>query len=138
MNGKPRKKIVQRNLLSILQAHIGRANAVGEKALTRLLRWSKSRLSKEVRDYRMVGVAICGDDKSGYFMGATAEELQDVLSGLRNQALNLIGMEAHLRGLSRAEVLAMLAHDLADREGFPIGIVRPAALGDRRSVMIYN
>lgn len=120
------------HLLWILEKHVGRAMAVRANKIAKQLRCSRLRLEEEVAAWRTLGIAICGDRRTGYFMAETVDELREVCVHLRRQAINAIRLEAKLRLVPCVDVLEFIAQDLEMSGGYRIGIVRSAAMARAR------
>ena len=96
----------------ILERHIGRENGVTAAWLAGALGLplsSGTRLVRElVTELRMGGIAICGHPASGYFVAATAQELEETCQFLRSRAMHSLVLEAKLRGLPLADLVGQL------------------------------
>lgn len=125
---KTRKQAVKPGLLSILNSHVGRANAVRASELAKTLRWSLLNVAREVWGFKMIGLAICGDLKSGYYIAESADDLLEICSDMRSRALHALRMEARLRGVPCVDVLSGIAADLEKSEGHRIGVIKPASM----------
>lgn len=63
---------------------------------------------KLVTDLRMEGHPICAHPATGYFMAATAEELDETCNFLRSRAMSSLKAESRLRSISMGELLGQL------------------------------
>ena len=124
----------QHTLIAYLSNHCGRANAASAPKIAKVLRCSRRTLTSEVRVWRSLGFAVCGDWEKGFFMAETVEELREFCTTLRAQALTALRTEAKLRGVPCVDVLAYIAADLEKSEGHRIGIVKPASMCRREAM----
>jgi biotin operon repressor len=88
--------------------HIGGARGASAKALAALLGCPERHVRKLVTELRDEGVALCGTPRGGYFIAATAEELDQTCAFLRGRALHSLQLESRLRKLPLAELLGQL------------------------------
>lgn len=88
-------------LLNALSRHQGRGSGIAADDLARQLDVPPRRLRKLISEAREDGQAICGTPNDGYFMPATAEELQQSCDFLEARAMH------SLRKLSRMKKVAL-------------------------------
>lgn len=100
------------DLQVLLERHIGRAAGVtaariaGELGLPLA---SGPRLVRElVTELRSDGIAVCGHPATGYFIAATAAELEETCQFLRSRAMHSLVLESKLRGLPLADLVGQL------------------------------
>lgn len=99
-------------LMNALSAHCGGANGIDAVRLAGELGVSPRRLRKLISEARNDGMAVCGLPSTGYFVPATADELDRACAFLRGRAMHT------LRALRRMRVLrATLAGQLMLRQG---------------------
>ena len=119
---------MKRGLLKILGKRVGRAKATSVMRIAKALGCWQSEVDTLMLMLRLDGIAVCGSQASGYFMAASAEELQGELRVQRNNALMALTLEARLRHIPCVDVLAGLAANLEEREGYRIGVIKPASM----------
>lgn len=87
-------------LLNLLAWHKGQANGIHMDHLESLTLQPARRLRKLISDLRLEGVAICGKPETGYFMAATAEELDEFcIKYLEQRALHSLKLSSRLRNI---------------------------------------
>lgn len=92
----------------LLQAHIGRDRGITAEAIALHLGCVKRTVRKLVTELREDGRAVCGHPETGYFIAATAEELQETLHFLRTRALHSLVLEAKMRRMPLQDLLGQL------------------------------
>ncbi len=95
-------------VLAALTAHVGRAQGITAANLARVVDTSERRLRTCISQLREDGVAVCGHPKSGYFIAATAEELEESCQFLRSRALHSLALEARLRKITLPDLIGQL------------------------------
>ena len=95
-------------ILAEMQRHIGAASGISAEALSHLLDVPERRVRHLVSDLRTEGYAICAHPSSGYFIAATAEELEDCCAFLRSRALHSLMLESKLRNMPLVDLLGQL------------------------------
>lgn len=109
MNG-----ITATTVLQALMRHVGRARGVAADQLAYevLLQQPHGaelrRLRKCISTLRENGVAVCGRPETGYFIAATAEELEESCQFLRSRALHSLALEAKLRKIPLPDLIGQL------------------------------
>lgn len=87
-------------LLNVLASHRGQSNGIHMDRLAAQTSHPARYLRKLISDLRMEGVAICGKPETGYFMAATAEELdQFCIQYLEQRALHSLKVSSRLRNI---------------------------------------
>ena len=61
-----------------------------------------------VTELREDGIAVCGHPRTGYYIAATAEELEQTCQFLRSRALHSLHLESKLRHVPLPELLGQL------------------------------
>jgi biotin operon repressor len=84
-------------LITVLSRHIGKGNGIGVKQLALQLDTKERHVRTLVSELRDEGHAICGTPKSGYYIAATPEELEETCTFLHNRALHSLALEAKLK-----------------------------------------
>lgn len=95
-------------MLAALQAHIGKHNGVTAEALARQLGCTLRQVRKLITGLRMDGVAICGHPASGYYVAATAEELETTCGFLHARAMSSLLLSSRMRKIPMADLLGQL------------------------------
>jgi biotin operon repressor len=95
-------------LASALARHQGRASGITGAKLARELGVSMRQLRLHISTARERGVAVCGHPGSGYYLAATAGELQECCAFLRSRALHSLRLEALLRKVPLPHLLGQL------------------------------
>jgi len=96
------------DVLRALRNHVGKENGITAEALVREICGFKlepsthmRRLRECITELRMDGVNICGHPSTGYYLAATAEELNDTCKFLYRRAMS------SLRQISRMKKVAL-------------------------------
>ena len=101
----------ERQVWNVLRAHLGRSAAItgGDLAMATGLPWRECRriMKTLVEVYRKRIGGVPGSPP-GYFLIESREELDDVCSRYRGQALSLLRREAILRRMSMEELFGQL------------------------------
>lgn len=96
------------DVLACLQRHIGHERGITAEALARELDAPARQIRHLVTELRLDGVAVCGHPKTGYFIAATPEELEETLKFLRSRALHSLVLESRLRRMPLLELLGQM------------------------------
>jgi len=109
------KPINRDTVLAALQRHIGRDNGATAAELVReiaddlLCDAAGERLLRScVSELRNEGIAICAHPTYGYFVAATAEELDMCCQFLRSRAMHSLVLESRLRRIPLPDLLGQL------------------------------
>jgi len=95
-------------LLSLLTRHIGKGNGIGVKALATQLDTTERHVRTLTSELREDGHAVCGTPVDGYYIAATAEELQNTCEFLRSRAMHSLTLESRLRRIPLTDLLGQL------------------------------
>lgn len=95
-------------VLSVLSRHIGRGNGISVKQLEQQTDLPARTIRTHISDLRDDGAAICGTPADGYYIAATAEELQATCEFLRSRAMHSLGLESKLRRIPLPDLLGQL------------------------------
>lgn len=95
-------------LLSRLQRHQGAANGVTAEALATALDTTKRHIRTLVSELRLEGTAVCGHPKTGYFIAANDEEIENTCKFLRSRALHSLALEAKLRKIALPDLIGQM------------------------------
>lgn len=96
------------DLVRALSARIGRARGVSALALAGQLACTERQVRRLVTQARTDGIAVCGRPRSGYFIAATAQELEDTCRFLRARAMRSLQLEARLRRVPLPDLIGQL------------------------------
>lgn len=96
------------DLLTILVRHVGRDNGIPVKALADELDTTERQVRQFVSDLRMAGHHVCGTPRDGYYIAATAGELDETCQFLRNRALTSLTLESRLRNIAMPDLLGQI------------------------------
>ena len=95
-------------LLNTLSRHIGKGNGIGVEQLAEILGATPRHVRKLVSDLRESGHAVCGTPADGYYIAATAEELQHTCDFLRSRAMHSLTLESRLMKIPLADLIGQL------------------------------
>jgi len=95
-------------LLAALAGHIGRDKGITSAHLAALLDVPARRVRTMVSELRLEGEAVCGHPATGYFMAATAEEIEATCQFLRARAMHSLVLESRLRKLPLPDLVGQL------------------------------
>lgn len=95
-------------LLSLLSRHIGKDSGIGVERLAVLMGSSPRHVRKLVSELRETGHAVCGTPTDGYYIAATAEELQHTCDFLRSRAMHSLTLESRLKKIPLADLIGQL------------------------------
>lgn len=104
MTARPTKT----DLFEVLEGHIGRDRGVTAAALAGRLGCTDRLVRELVTELRLEGVAICGRPETGYFIAATAEELEETCGFLRARAMHSLTIESRMRRVPLPELIGQL------------------------------
>lgn len=96
------------DLLTVLVRHVGRANGVQVQHLADALGVTDRQVRELVSTLRMAGHHVCGHPRDGYYIAATAAELDETCRFLRNRALHSLTLEARLRGIAMPDLFGQI------------------------------
>lgn len=92
----------------IEERHIGAARGVTAARLAGRLDCPERHIRELVTQLRMDGTAICGVPRSGYYIAATADELEETCAFLRSRAMRSLVLESRLRRIPLPDLLGQL------------------------------
>lgn len=95
-------------LLAILSRHIGKGNGIGVKQLAQQLNCPERHIRTLVSALREDGHAVCGTPKDGYYIAATAEELEETCLFIRRRSMHGLRMESQMRKIPLTDLLGQL------------------------------
>lgn len=96
------------DLFSILAVRVGADNGISVDALAKQLDVAARHVRSLVSDLRMDGIAVCGTPKTGYYIAATPEEMEQTCQFLRNRAMHSLQLESRLRKIPMPDLLGQL------------------------------
>lgn len=95
-------------VLTVLQGHIGAERGISAAQLAAQLDVEPRNVRSLVTELRMDGIAICGHPKTGYYIAATADELEYTCRFLRSRAMHSLTLESALRKVPLVELMGQL------------------------------
>jgi len=95
-------------VLAALTIRPGKVNGVTGADLAQILELKEREVRHAISDLRMEGIAVCGHPKTGYFIAANPEELEETCAFLRDRALHSLTLESKLRHVPLPELLGQL------------------------------
>ena len=95
-------------VLAALNAHIGRGRGIGAKDLAAQLSVSARDVRHAVTALRQDGIAVCGTPETGYYIAASAAELEETCQFLRQRALHSLTLESKLRHVPLPDLLGQM------------------------------
>jgi biotin operon repressor len=95
-------------LQALLARHIGAERGLSAAELARAAGVSERAVRKAISDLRGEGVAVCGHPRTGYYIAATADELERTCAFLRARAMHSLVLEARLRRISLPDLIGQL------------------------------
>ena len=95
-------------LLALLSHHIGKGNGLGVKDLAQQLCAHERHVRTLISDLREEGHAVCDTPLDGYYIAATAEELQHTCEFLRSRAMHSLTLESKLRKIPLTDLIGQL------------------------------
>jgi len=96
------------DLLSILSHHVGRDNGITVVYLADELEMTSRHVRELVTELRLSGHHICGTPRDGYFIAATAGELDETLHFLTNRALSSLTLVSRMRNVAMPDLLGQI------------------------------
>ena len=95
-------------LVAVLARHVGADHGISVQALAAALDDHPRRVRSLVSELRAEGMAICGHPSTGYFVAATAEELERTCQFLRSRAMHSLILESQLRRMPLPDLIGQL------------------------------
>lgn len=95
-------------LLNLLCRHIGKRNGLGVGVLGDWVGVLPRQVRLMVTELRQDGIAVCGTPRDGYYIAASAEELEETCRFLRQRALHSLTLESTLRKMPLADLLGQM------------------------------
>ena len=94
--------------LAVLSRHIGMGHGITAAALAAQLGIQPRQVRALVTELRLDGTAVCGTPGTGYYIAATADELETTCQFLRSRALHSLTLESRLRGVPLADLVGQM------------------------------
>lgn len=95
-------------LLTALTGHIGRDRGITARHLCARLDVPERRVRQLVTEARESGHAICGKPQDGYYVAATAEELDETIEFLKHRALCSLTLASKLSKTPLVDLVGQL------------------------------
>lgn len=96
------------DLIAILARHVGRGNGIQVRTLAAELDISERQARELVTELRLSGHHICGTPRDGYFIAATADELDETLAFLTHRALSSLTLVSRMRNVAMPDLLGQI------------------------------
>ncbi|WP_454908412.1 hypothetical protein [Variovorax gossypii] len=108
-------QITQTQLLAELQSHIGKENGVHVDEMVRRITGQLTdadmharRVRSLVTELRKQGFQICATPSEGYFVAATAEELDETCTFLYDRAMTTLMQISRMKGIAMPDLRGQL------------------------------
>lgn len=95
-------------LLTLLSHHIGAQNGLTAAQISSALNVTMRRVRALVSELREEGTAVCGTPSTGYYIAATAEELEETCTYLHNRAMHSLMLISKLRKIALEDLIGQL------------------------------
>lgn len=95
-------------VLTVLSRHIGRGNGISVRELEQQLDMLPRQIRTLISALREDGHAVCGTPRDGYYIAATADELEQPCAFLRGRAMHSLVLESKLRKIPLPDLLGQL------------------------------
>ena len=95
-------------VLSLMQRHVGRDNGISAQRIAAELDVLDRQVRHIVAELRAEGIAICGTPKTGYYIAATPDELEETCQFLRSRAMHSLHLESRLRKVPLADLIGQI------------------------------
>jgi biotin operon repressor len=96
------------DFITIMQNHIGKANAISGEDLAKALGTSPREMRKMTDSLIDEGISLCSHPAHGYWIAANAAEVEATCQFHRSRALHELDKEAKLRKLTLPDLLGQL------------------------------
>lgn len=95
-------------VLTVLSRHIGRENGISGKQLALDAGVEERQVRKLVSDLRREGAAVCAHPKTGYFVAASAEDIEHTCEFLTSRSLHGLVDASYLKKIPLPDLLGQL------------------------------
>lgn len=95
-------------VLDALRSHIGAASGVTAKDLAAAAGVSVREVRHQVSALREDGIAVCGHPKTGYYIAANAEELEETCEYLRSRAMHSLHLISRMTRIPMPDLVGQL------------------------------
>jgi biotin operon repressor len=95
-------------VLTVLSRHIGRGNGIGGKQLATEAGVESRQVRKLVSELRREGHAVCAHPKTGYYMAATADDVEHTYQFLTNRSMHGLVDAYYLKKIPLPDLLGQL------------------------------
>lgn len=95
-------------VLTVLSRHIGKGNGISVVQLSQQTDLLPRAIRSHISDLREDGHAVCGTPKDGYYIAATAEELEETCQFIRSRSMHGLRMESRMRKIPLPDLLGQL------------------------------
>lgn len=95
-------------VLNALAPHRGAGNGISAEKLALIVGISERRVRTHISDLRSEGSPICGHPSEGYYIAATAEEIQKTCAYLHARAIHSLTLESRLSNIPLPVLIGQL------------------------------
>ena len=95
-------------VLSVLARHIGKGHGISVMQLYQQTNLLPRTIRKLISELREDGHAVCGTPKDGYYIAATAAELEETCRFIRRRSMHGLRMESQMRKIPLTDLLGQL------------------------------
>lgn len=102
------QKINKEIVLSVLAHHVGKGHGISVKQLSARLGTDARSVRHWVTALRFDGHAVCGTPRDGYYIAATADELNETCEFIHSRSMHGLLMEARMKKIPLPDLLGQL------------------------------
>ena len=95
-------------VLTVLSRHIGKGNGISIKQFAEQTDLLPRTIRTYISELREDGHAVCGTPQDGYYIAATADELESTCEFLRSRAMHSLALESRLRKIPLTDLIGQL------------------------------
>ena len=95
-------------VLSVLARHIGKGHGISVMQLSNQTQLLPRMIRSLISELREDGHAVCGKPKDGYYIAATAAELEETCRFIRRRSMHGLRMESQMRKIPLTDLLGQL------------------------------
>lgn len=96
------------DLLTLLSSHIGAANGLTAAQISSALQIPMRHVRRMVTALREEGTAVCGTPSTGYYIAATAEELEATCQYIHSRAMHSLHIESRMRKIPLPDLVGQM------------------------------
>ena len=102
------ERATRTDLEALFARHIGHERGITARAIAEQLGCTDRLVRELVTELRLDGTAVCGRPETGYFIAATAEELEETCEFLRARAMHSLVLESRMRHVPLVDLFGQL------------------------------